>query len=388
MTHIYVEATSLADDRTSGIGHSILEIIRALERHPAYLKEFDVTLVTSFDTTSRVARWNFKDVQFQKIILPLRILNLLWKFDFLPPMDVFMKKGVFVFPNYKNWRLSRSKSITYVHDVSFVLFPEFVVPKNQRFLEKHMPKWLNRTNVVAADSNSAQNEILDAYSIPKEKVKVIHHGVDKEVFYKRTTDEVSKVKDKYDIKEKFILYVGNIEPRKNINTMIDAYKQLPAKSRRGRQLLLVGGQGWLNEPINKAIESAQAEGYDVRKLEKYVVDEDLPALYSGAEMLVLVSHYEGFGLSLVQAMACGTPVIAGNNSSMIEVVGDGGILVNQKDSNETAKAMELLLNDTKLRKELIDKGLKQSTKFSWEKSASKVVKISEKLLNQSNVAGG
>ncbi len=387
MTHIYIEATSLAENRMSGIGHSILEIIRALEKHPAYLEEFDVTLVTSFDTIHKVARWNFKNVQFKKIILPLRVLNLLWKFDFLPPMDIFMKEGVFVFPNYKNWRLFRSKSITYVHDVSFVLFPEFVVPKNQRFLEVNMPKWLKRTNVVAADSVSAQTEILDVYDVSKEKVRVIHHGVDKEVFYKRTTKEVAEVKDKYNINEKFILYVGNIEPRKNISTMVDAYKQLPAKLSKEYQLLLVGGQGWLNEPINKAIELSQSEGYNVRKLEKYVVDEDLPALYSGAEMLILPSHYEGFGLSLVQAMACGTPVVAGKNSSMIEVVGDGGILVDQKDSNEIAKAMVVLLSDTKLRNELIDKGLKQSSKFSWKQSATRIVEISRELANQLSVSG-
>lgn len=372
---IFIEASPLVEPRMSGIGHITLELVRALDKHPEYGKKFEVILVAPFDKINSLSLWSFKNVKYRRILLPLRPLNLLWKFNLLPPMDLLLGRGVYIFPNYKNWWLIFSKSITYVHDISFVLFPQFVSPKNQRFLKKYMPKWLKRTTLIATDSKSAKNEILDYYDVPNTKVKVLYHGVDTKIFYPRPTQEVDLVKSKYNITGKYIFYLGNIEPRKNIERMTEAYRNLPKKISNEYSLVLVGGSGWLNQSIIESIKNAQQEGFRIIKPEAFVKDEDLPALHSGATMLLHPALYEGFGLSIVQAMACGTPVLAGNNSSMPEVVGSGGLLVDSTSVENISSTMEKILTDQKLHDELATKAIAQAQKFSWDKTTNQLVDL-------------
>lgn len=374
---LVIEASSITEERVSGIGHSLVEIIKSLERHPDNSEKFEVCLAVPFDKVHMLDRWEFYKVKYIRIACPMRPLNLLWQFNILPPMDLFLGRGVYLFPNYKNWWVPFSKSITYIHDISFVLYPHFVVPKNQRFLEKWMPKWIKRSTLIAADSDSAAKEIIEEYNPPKDKVVVLHHGVNTEQFYPRPQREIDALKEKYKISGDYILFLGNIEPRKNIEKLISAYAQLPVELQKRYGLLLVGGLGWLNETIFAAIKRAQKAGLNVRRPEVFFTDEDLPALYSGATILAHPAIYEGFGLSLVQAMACGLPVLAGDNSSMKEVVGNAGLLVDESNVNAISGTMKRLLEDGALRRELSEKGLKQSKKFNWDDTVAKIVKLSQ-----------
>lgn len=370
---LYIEAYPISEARISGIGHMTLELIRALERHPENQKSFEIVLVINKDRLAPLKRWKFKTVVYKTIPIPTRPFNILWKFNLLPPIDLFLGKGVYLFPNYKNWRLIKSLSLTFVCDVSYIVVPQFVSPKNQKFLKKNINRWIKRADRILTISHSAQQEIVRYLHVPKEKTILVPCGVDTSVFYKREAGEVEGLKYKCGIESKYILYIGNIEPRKNISRLIDAYKMLPANLRSKYWLVLVGGGGWLNEPIMGMIKKARVEGFNIYKPEIYVPEEDLPALHSGATILVHPALYEGFGISLLQSMACQTPVITANNSSLPEVAGEAALLVDAENVRDISDKMERLLTDEELQACLVEKGMEQVLKYSWDKSAAIIV---------------
>lgn len=370
ITKIFIEASALSEDRISGIGHMTLELIKALEKHPDNKRKFKIVLVVAFDKKKQLDRWGFDKVSYKTIPIPMRPFNMIWKFDLLPPMDLWLGKGVYVFPNYKNWRLLFSRSLTYICDIGYILYPQFVSPKNLRFMQKNMPKWIKRADKVLAISKNAQAEIIEALDVKSTKMLLVSCGVDEQVFYKRPKAEIERLKKTYGITKDYILYLGNIEPRKNTVRLVEAYKLLPAGLRGRYSLVIVGGGGWLNEPINEAIKQARSEGYDIVRPDKYIPEEELPALQSGATILVHPALYEGFGISLLQAMSCGTPVIAADNSSLPEVVGNAALLVDAENEQDISDKMKTLLEDKQLRGQLADKGTERARQYSWDKSAA------------------
>ncbi|HEY5153047.1 MAG TPA: glycosyltransferase family 1 protein [Candidatus Saccharimonadales bacterium] len=347
-----------------------LELIKALEKHPDNKRKFKIVLVVAFDKKKQLDRWGFDKVSYKTIPIPMRPFNMIWKFDLLPPMDLWLGKGVYVFPNYKNWRLLFSRSLTYICDIGYILYPQFVSPKNLRFMQKNMPKWIKRADKVLAISKNAQAEIIEALDVKSTKMLLVSCGVDEQVFYKRPKAEIERLKKTYGITKDYILYLGNIEPRKNTVRLVEAYKLLPAGLRGRYSLVIVGGGGWLNEPINEAIKQARSEGYDIVRPDKYIPEEELPALQSGATILVHPALYEGFGISLLQAMSCGTPVIAADNSSLPEVVGNAALLVDAENEQDISDKMKTLLEDKQLRGQLADKGTERARQYSWDKSAA------------------
>lgn len=371
---LVIEASALAESRISGIGHMTLETIKALERHPDNQKTFDIVLAIPFDKKAQLPRWGFTTVTYRSIPLPLRIQNLLWKFDLLPPMDLILGRGTYLFPNYKNWRLAFSKSFTYICDIVYLLHPQYVSPKNQKFMERYMLKWIKRADKVLAISEDARTAIVDNLPVKVSKTLLVPCGVDLDVFRKSSADEIKHMKKKLGLDKDYLLYLGNLEPRKNITGLIDGYKQLPEAIRAKYTLLLVGGGGWLNASILDAISKAQAEGFDIKQADVYIPEDELPALHSGATALVHPAFYEGFGISPLQAMACGTPVIVADNSSLPEVVGKAGLYVNATDSSDIADKLEELLSNKSLREKLSKAGVEQAQKYSWQNSADIIVK--------------
>lgn len=370
---IFIEAGPITETKISGIGHMTLELVRALSRHPDNGRSFELILVVPFDKKNTLDRWNFEKLKYKTALIPMRLFNIIWKYDLLPPMDLFFGRGIYIFSNYKNWRLAFSTNATFVCDVSYLLYPEFVSPKNQNFLEKNIYKWVKRSDRVLAISENARQEIIKTLGVASEKTLLVPCGVDPSQFFKRDIDEVAAFKRDYGIKGGYILYLGNIEPRKNIERLVDAYKLLPKELRKKYSLVLVGGGGWLDEPIKEKIYQEQKNGLSIIKLNKYVPDDKLPALYSGAEILVHPALYEGFGISPLQAMACETPVVVANNSSLPEVVGSAGLMVEALNVKDISAKMERLLIDRKLRKALISKGKTQAQVYNWENSANIIV---------------
>lgn len=373
-TRLIVE-TSPVLGKMSGIGHNTLELIRHLY-DSAGTETVDVVLAVPFDRVGELKKIAPQNCKIKKIPIPIVIYNLLGRFNMLPPLDIFLGKGVYLFPNYRNTRLIFSKSLTYIYDASFILFPEFVSPKNKRYLIKNINRWANRADQILTISKSAKKEICEHLHIADSKVTIVYCGVDTNIYKHQPNKEIQRVKNKYKISGDYLLYIGNIEPRKNLACLIKAHRQV-ADKHPGLKLVIVGGDGWQNEEINKEISRSQALDYPVIKPSAYVPNEDLPALYSGAMMLVHPALHEGFGISLLQAMACGTPVIAADNSSMPEVVGDAGLYVDAGSVDDISKKILIYYEDEKLRIKNIEKGLKRARLFSWDTSAKKILAMVE-----------
>ena len=174
-----------------------------------------------------------------------------------------------------------------------------------------------------------------------------------------------------------MLFVSTLEPRKNVEGLIAAYRALPAKQRAETSLVLVGGRGWQDEGIREAIRQARLAG-DKVVLPGYVDTEDMAAMYSGAEAFVFPSHYEGFGLPILEAMSCGTAVITADNSSLPEAGGDAALYVDSKNHEQLVDAMKKILTDDSFREKLVKKGYKQAAKFSWENCADTIIKAIKK----------
>jgi glycosyltransferase involved in cell wall biosynthesis len=242
------------------------------------------------------------------------------------------------------------------------------------------PSSIAKADKVITISESSRREILKNYPEAKGKTEVILPAVDTKYFYRRGTYEIKKIKNKYNLPKNYILFTSTLEPRKNVHGLVEAYCLLPESIRKKFALVLVGGRGWQDEIIRKTIDKALSNGANIIQ-PGYVVDEDLPTVYSGADLFVFPSFYEGFGIPPLEAMACGVPVIASDNSSLPEVVGEAAIKIKAEDTAGITKAMIKVLSDPHLASSLRQRGLIQARKFTWEESADKLYKVFKGLVS-------
>jgi glycosyltransferase involved in cell wall biosynthesis len=231
-----------------------------------------------------------------------------------------------------------------------------------------MPFTLERVDSVLTVSEFTAGELETFYGYPRECIRVTPLGVDSR-FVPSRPDKTETVRMRYRLPRRYVLFVGTIEPRKNLSVLIKAYKLLQKKGGEVPGLVLVGADGWRGEAvkINRLIARFGLEGSVIRL--GYVREEDLPALYGAADIFVFPSLYEGFGLPPLEAMACGTPVISSNAASLPEVLGDAALYVSPEDTNALAEAMARLLCDDELQNSMIDKGRDRAKRFTWPETA-------------------
>lgn len=278
----------------------------------------------------------------------------------------------------------RTRTLLTVHDLSFVRDPESATPALRRYLNDVVPRSVIRAHHVLADSHATKNDLIELYSTAPDKVTVLYSGVDPRFTPEKQRGEEERIRRRYKLgHQPFILGVGTLQPRKNYNRLISAFAQIADVSMRfaGRptihNLVIVGKQGWLFDSI---IADAARLGIRTRVIFPGFVDEDdLPALYRTAELFVFPSLYEGFGLPPLEAMACGTPVVTSNVSSLPEVVGDAGLTVDPTDIHALANAVSRALQDAELRQQMIERGLAQAAGFSWLSAARQLRQIYEQV---------
>jgi len=265
---------------------------------------------------------------------------------------------------------SKAKKILTVFDLASVLFPEkFSI--YARICIKFYPLIFKNTDKIITISENSKKDIMNIYKIPEEQIIVTNLGVDKKFKKIKNKKALKDVKNKYDLPENFILFVGTIEPRKNLENLIRVYSKYENK---GTKLVIVGKTGWKYKPFFKTLEQLNLNK-DI-KLMGFVEDDDLPYFYNLAKVFVYPSFYEGFGLPPLEAMACGCPVITSNTSSLPEVVGKAGLMINPYSlENELIPALQKIFYNLNYRNNLIKKGFLQAKKFNWENSVKKILRL-------------
>ena len=271
----------------------------------------------------------------------------------------------------------KAKTVAMVHDLTTLLFPEHHVKSNV-FLHNRRFKRLNRVDGILTNSQATKADIVKHLDINPDKIFVTHLGADKR-FRQMEKEEVHPILQKYQLHKPYILFVGTLEPRKNVETLIRAFNQLKQSHNIPHELVLAGQKGWLYEKIFEAIESSPFKS-DIRQMD-YVPDSDVPALMNWAEVFAYPSFYEGFGLPVLEAMQCGVPVVTSNISSMPEVGGEACLYIHPESSDELADTLYKVLRDKAFQKILSEKGIERAKQFSWEKCAEETLKAYEEVVN-------
>lgn len=372
-TKIFIDAEVLVVPHFSGIGHYTLELLRSLDTLLDNRSDVEVELGVYFRRVNIIHGYGFRNFRIRRTPFPLRISNALKIRGRQPYYDLFFGKRVYFFPNYTSWPLLFSKSVPVVYDLSFEYFPQYVEPRNQKFLSDNVRNSVKWASKIITISTNSKKEISEFYGCPEKNISIVYPGIDQSQFFHWPTSEVEKVKARYGVFGKYILFVGNIEPRKNLKNLLLAYEQLAPSIRKEYSLLLVGARGWLDDEIFNIIERLRIAGNHIQQPQGYVKDEDRAALFSGASLFVYPSQYEGFGIPPVEAMACGVPTITSDNSSLPEAVGSAAKTVSADSIGDLSKMIVKVLGDSKLQEKMRTEGFKQADKFSWDREAQKLL---------------
>lgn len=297
-----------------------------------------------------------------------RLVPFPYRFIFREEVDITQ------FFNYTVPLGAKGRRITIVHDMAYRAFPYTVAKKTKRWLEGHLEQYCKRSDLIITVSEFSKNEIIKYLSIPASNIHVVYNGVDLEQYHEIDDSlQIETVKQKYGIAGDYLLYLGTLEPRKNLDSLLTAYMNLKREQENVPDLVLAGKKGWLYDSM---FEKVQEYGLQENVIfPGYIASEDAPALLSGALVFVFPSLYEGFGIPPLEAMACGTPVIVSNSASLPEVVGDAAILTDPRDIQELKNGLKELINNPELRQKLKEKGKLRARQFSWKSSAEKLMKI-------------
>lgn len=270
--------------------------------------------------------------------------------------------------------LKNAKSVFTFHDAIYALFPEHHLPMNRAFLGLMMPRFLRRANAIIAVSECSKRDCARLYGIHPDRIQVIYEAADDGLAPVLDEAALAAARAKYNLPPRYLLYLGTIEPRKNLPALFAAFRDVIAAPQFADvQLVLVGRKGWMFQPTLDAIDQLGLTGRVT--LTDYVASADLPALLSGASAFVFPSLYEGFGLPPLEAMACGAPVICSSAASLPEVVGDAALTFDPRDARALRAAITRVLADPALARELRQKGLAQAKQFSWQRAAKQTLDV-------------
>ena len=353
-------------ERKVGIGEYAYELLTQF----AKIKDegrfkFQIYLKENPRTEMPVPSSNFK----YKVVGPKKM----WT-QFGLPLSLFVgkKPDIFFTPTHYAPRFSPVPTVISVMDLSFIHFPELFAKKDLYQLVSWTKYSVKNASKIFTISKSSKDDIIDIYGVEDKKVIVTYPGIKEGSSAKiLTMDDLRK---KFGIDKDYILFVGTLQPRKNIVKLVEAFSKI---ERENLMLVIVGKKGWLYEDI---LLSPRKFGVGERvSFLDFVEDKDLPSLYRNASCFVLPSLYEGFGLPVLEAMKYGCPVLTSNVSSLPEAGGDAAIYFDPQDADDIKEKIEKVISNPKLRSEMIEKGKQQIKKFSWEKTARETLKVLESL---------
>lgn len=346
--------------------HRFAKVDRSDLRFVIYLKDNPLPHMPD-----RHKHWQYRVLRPEKLWTQWRLpLDLYWHH---PKPDVFFT------PTHYAPRFSPVPTVMSIMDLSYLYFPELFNKGDLYKLRNWTEYSVKQATKILTISNASRNDIIKEYKVPEADVVTTHLGIKEPVSLEPHVYSMNELKAKYGIADNYFLFVGTLQPRKNIVRLIEAFAKVHKKD-HNLQLVIVGRRGWMYEEILEAPEKYGVT--DAVKFLENIGDDELPMFYKNAIAYVLPSLYEGFGLPVLEAMQYDCPVITSKISSLPEAGGDAALYVNPKDASDIAEKMEKLLNHEAARKELIAKGREQVKKFSWDKTAKETLAVLEEVSKQ------
>jgi glycosyltransferase involved in cell wall biosynthesis len=353
----------------AGITQYTLNLIRALasiDQENEYLlfqRRPDPQTIISQENFRRVSLWSPTHHPLEQYMLGVELalqrkINVVHCTDFIPPFYY------------------RGRTVITVHDLAFLLYPHFLTRRSARYYGLIDRAVRHATHIIAV-SEATKRDLVRLTGAPESKITVIYEAAEPIYYPIHDQKVLTQIHDKYHLPEQVILFVGTIEPKKNLPTLIRAFNDLLDQYRVEADLAIVGKQGWLFDNVYQLVEELGLKER-VHFLGR-VPTADLPHLYNASQMLVLPSYYEGFGLPPLEAMACGVPVIVSDTPALSEAVADAALRVAPEDDEGLTVAMWRLLTDDGLRADMIAKGLKRAEAFSWKRAAQETLEVYRKV---------
>lgn len=298
--------------------------------------------------------------------------RLSWEMARHPPDVLFVPAHVLPI-------LHPRRSVVTVHDLGYLYFPDAHRRLDRVYLDLSTRFNAHSASHVIADSEATRRDLIACYSVPEDRITVVSPGRDEAFSPVTVPDKLAEVRARYGLPVQYILCLGTLQPRKNLARLFEAFallrRQDPVAKPSASNLVVVGKRGWLYQGFLRQVERLGLEEAIV--FTGYVPRADLPAILSGASVFVFPSLYEGFGFPVLEAMACGTPVVCSNAASLPEVAGEAALLVDPTDIEALARAMARVLHDEELRASLRERGFAQAKKFSWRRCATETLHILE-----------
>ncbi len=368
---IGIDATALPS-LLFGAGNYVVRLTRALSQvEPA--NDYIV-----FTKPQSAALFKGREhVHTVSVSLPARELRIAWEQTVLPVLVRRYRLDLLHSPHYTMPFLAGAPSVVTLHDMTFFLYPEVHKAYKRLFFRAMIRLSGKRANALIADSESTLQDVVQILGTSPEKITAVPLGVSSDYRPIRLPADIEGVRSRYHLPDKIILSVGELQARKNLANLIHAYAQLVQRGLK-HSLVLAGRKGWMYQNLFRAVEALHLSDRVI--FTGYVQEQDLPCLYNAADIVAYPSLYEGFGLPVLEAMACGTPVVTSNVSSMPEIVSDAGILVNPRNVDELAEGLWRPIMDRDLHAELARKGLERSRLYSWERTAKETYAVYERTM--------
>lgn len=363
--NIAIDASRITRRNRTGTENYALQLLRhllALESQHHYSLYFRD--VPPLGLLHPQPNWTEHVIPWRRMWTHLRFASALWK---TRPALTFV-------PAHTLPRYFPGKAVVTVHDLGYLYFPDAHPTKERRYLDWSTAFSARRATLVLADSQATQADLIQHYHIPSEKIRVVYPGVDESLQPVTDPQRLASVRAQYGISERYLFFLGTLQPRKNIERLVKAYARWCVRFNVSDvQLVLSGNVGWLYQ------EAWTADIAGVH-LTGYVADEDIATLYSGAIAFLFPSLYEGFGFPVLEAMRCGIPVVCANTSSLPELVEDAALLVDPLNVDAMALAIQRVVVDEALRQDLINKGYHQAAQFTWQHTAERTLAVLEEAL--------
>lgn len=371
MVKLLIEASPLEQDNPSGVNYFTEWLAKNLEAKVD--KNFEVgyfylNFLHRKPLKNALSRKASSEGRFQQLTwIPQRIYAKLVSAKIAPPLLLRPSTWV-LFPNFYVWpTLRRTKKAVIIHDIAYLVYPEFVEEKNRRFLNQVVSHSIRHADLIVSNSHFTTSEIISKIGVPEEKIVTLNIPVDEGEFDRKHDKGADYLAQRYEIKKPYIMSLGTLEPRKNLETIILAYCELPKEVRDKYSLVLAGKWGWKIDSLRTLIAEKTAAGYDIITT-GHVDSDDRATLYRNASYYVISSYYEGFGMPLLEALYCGIPTVAVDIPVLREVGGDSCLWAS-RDPKDFSDKLLSLIQDPEQARSLAKKGQERAATFSWDKTA-------------------